>query len=910
MGGHGTPATDHPGPLVGRDAALDHLSRALRRVSTAGPGIVLVSGPSGIGRTRLLEEFVQREAATGTRLHVSCTPHDRGLDAAAVLAFAWASPPGTPAVPPVEVPSGGPSVLSDVVGVLRHRAEASPPLVLAIDDLHDGHPALLELLPRVLRTQTPLPILVVASYRDDIEVPAAFRALLVGLGRNPTVSHLQLERPLDATSRRPPSAVRDLLVDEIRQLAPPAQRLLELAAACGVSVQHDVLEVVSGLTGPEVETGVDQLLDAALLVRGEGATGYRFRHQLLREVVLDELRPTARRRLHARCAAALTEKPWLVPGGPLVTGSEIARHWREAGDADRAFEATLRAADVAEGRRDHGETYRLQRAAVELYERCSPEVARAYDLADLLRRTGHSADRAGHPSDSVALLERACREVGDDDRPLALLEFARAQFLAGDQLGATRTAAQAIDDLPADAPDAVRSVLTAMTAYRYRDPEVPGTPLEATTEAVRLARLADDRDALVHALCAHALQQAAVADPLGAQASIEEADRLADDVEDPRLALRPALWRLVSLSNAGLVHGVVELGRDAAARADHLGVANSTGRQLRSLSADALVVVGGWDDADRVIEDGLLAGDTGLIGAMLLLARAELAVARGRFTDADDDLTLARERLSHEHPRWSLVAAELCWWRRNVVAAQQHAARAHALAPMFAGAGLDVEAASSYALVRSSLAARHDLGEDATDQLVDDVLGQLAHRSGHPLRQGWQAMAVAETAPTAETRAGGWNAARAIWAEVGAAPAQAYCAWRAGRACVEAGDRAAAADALVEAHTIAARLGATPLLVEVRATAAAAGVPVTRRGTAAPHPVPAASLGLTDREVEVLELVAEGWTNRRIAVHLGVSSRTVGTHVSSILRKLGVATRGEAVAATRRVDPTGTGYVI
>jgi NarL family two-component system response regulator LiaR len=51
---------------------------------------------------------------------------------------------------------------------------------------------------------------------------------------------------------------------------------------------------------------------------------------------------------------------------------------------------------------------------------------------------------------------------------------------------------------------------------------------------------------------------------------------------------------------------------------------------------------------------------------------------------------------------------------------------------------------------------------------------------------------------------------------------------------------------------------------------------------------------LTDREVEVLELVAQGLSNQQIADSLGISQRTVGTHVSNILAKLHLANRTQA----------------
>lgn len=56
---------------------------------------------------------------------------------------------------------------------------------------------------------------------------------------------------------------------------------------------------------------------------------------------------------------------------------------------------------------------------------------------------------------------------------------------------------------------------------------------------------------------------------------------------------------------------------------------------------------------------------------------------------------------------------------------------------------------------------------------------------------------------------------------------------------------------------------------------------------------------LTGREREVLELVARGFDNHRIGAQLDITEKTVRNHVTGILDKLGVATRGEAVVAAR-----------
>jgi DNA-binding NarL/FixJ family response regulator len=88
-------------------------------------------------------------------------------------------------------------------------------------------------------------------------------------------------------------------------------------------------------------------------------------------------------------------------------------------------------------------------------------------------------------------------------------------------------------------------------------------------------------------------------------------------------------------------------------------------------------------------------------------------------------------------------------------------------------------------------------------------------------------------------------------------------------------------------------MGAAPLAAAVRTWARRARLPLPGVRREGPSP-------LTDREEEVLELVAQGLSNRQIGERLYISTKTVSVHVSNLLAKLGVSGRAEAVAVAHR----------
>jgi DNA-binding CsgD family transcriptional regulator len=147
---------------------------------------------------------------------------------------------------------------------------------------------------------------------------------------------------------------------------------------------------------------------------------------------------------------------------------------------------------------------------------------------------------------------------------------------------------------------------------------------------------------------------------------------------------------------------------------------------------------------------------------------------------------------------------------------------------------------------------------------------------------------VDSASPYALSLAGAWDAAAAQWARLG-------CPYEQALALAEADEE----DALRRSLDMLQRLGARPaakILARRLRERGARDVPSGPRASTRRN-----AARVTARELDVLRLLAEGLRNADIAERLFLSRRTVDHHVSAILRKLGVSTRGEGVAAATRL---------
>jgi DNA-binding CsgD family transcriptional regulator len=161
----------------------------------------------------------------------------------------------------------------------------------------------------------------------------------------------------------------------------------------------------------------------------------------------------------------------------------------------------------------------------------------------------------------------------------------------------------------------------------------------------------------------------------------------------------------------------------------------------------------------------------------------------------------------------------------------------------------------------------------------------LARTRAEHLRLRW----LAGDAVEPDELVGAWTASTAAFDAYGHVYEAARSRARLATALHAVGDHAGAGREAGSALETARRLGARPLVDEVRPLADA------RAGAAGPG-----TEVLTPREAEVLALVADGASNREVGQRLFISTKTASVHVSNILAKLGARSRTEAVSLARR----------
>lgn len=859
--------------LLERRHHLDTLTAYLHDAAAGDGRLVFVSGEAGIGKTALvrhLRDEVGRQARVAI---ASCdalsTPGPLGplIHVGPAL--------GLPADLLLRPETTREHLYAQILAALRQPGQ---PTLLIAEDAHWADEASLNLLRFLGRRIDELSTLLVVTHRDDELGPHhPLRVVIGDLASAPGVRRMALSRlsreavlgmaeghAVDATSlydltggnpffvtevlaaggSGTPPTVRDAILARAARLSSDGRRLLDAAAVLGARFDPSLLASVCG--GPAEET-TEECLSVGIVEHRDGAIA--FRHELAREAILHAMSPVRRLILSRRALAAMQED--------TRSRHDVARlaHFAEsAGDHTAVLTYAVAAAEQAAALGAHREAAAQYARAL----RCADDL-RPERRAELLERRSYECHLTGLIDEALATAEaaRALREAsgdrlreGDDLRWLS-----RLHWLSGHNAEAEVAAEGALHILQTLTPGLELALAYSNQAQlRMLAWDADGA-IEWGDRAIALAERLGEPEPLVHAL-----------NNVGAA-------RLWLDDEGGRQLLE----RSIAIA---LGHGFE----------DHVsrGFANLAWPALFRWQLDA---------AGSYIDDGIAytaQHDLFAMGGYLTALRAILRLRRGDWAGAEEDAlascdgeSLVQMTRIHALTVLGQLAArrgEVAWPILDealslAVRASDLLRRGPVRAARAEAAWLNGDSDRAVAEARTVFDEAIALG----DPWLAGELAVLLQRCGQR-----NVPTDGLATPHALLIGGEWRRAASLWQELG-------CPLETARALVD-GDEAAVREAWAMLDGLGAKPDAAMATRRLRELGAH-GLPRGPRSSTRANPA-----SLTDREMEVLALIAEGKPNRTIADRLFLSPKTVAHHVSSILGKLDVPTRADAARRAVELD--------
>jgi len=857
---HAVSRYDRHVELLERKREWDTLDSVLAAAASGAGAMVFIAGEAGIGKTRLVAEWSAAIAHEARIAWGACddliTPIVLGPfhEIAREVGF------GAELLLDTEdrAASYGELLAALDVGIR--------PTVTVVEDAHWADAASLDLLKYLGRRIGRARVVFVVTFRSDEVGPAHPLRHVMGDLPPDAVVRMTLH-PLSqaAVGRLARSAARS--EDELYALTGGNPFLLTefLAAPTAVvpatvadavfarmgrlsKAARRVAETVSAVPGRcerwllDAPAAIDECKRQGLLEIGPRAVWYR--HELSRRAVENSLDPAYLRVLHGRILAALADAG--------VDPARLVHHAERAADVTALTRYAPEAARRARSAAAHREAYTH-------YGRVMPHLdgfAPAEQVALLSEYTAEcyfvdDQDRAVEAAEHALELYR---QLDDQRGEGAMLRWiSRVHWWTGRRDEAMASGSEAIAVLESIDPSAELAMAYSNLAQLHMLAHEGGPAIEWATRAIEVARRVGDRAAEAHAL--NNLGSALIRtgdesgwEPLEESLSLSLAEGLD---EHAARAFSNLGWTLLDI-------------RDyvGAAKVLERGIAFTSNREIHgdlyymiAERARMLFETGHWSEAETearwVINRPRTPGITTL-PALTTLAR--LQVRRGD-AEAAELLDQAWEQAleTGELQRMGPLAigrAEYAWLRDDPTGV------AAAIAPV-----LDGSSAAPQPWVTDEIWFWQWRAEGRAE--VGDVVAE----------------------PYALQMAGDWQGAAGAWGRIGC-PYEEACA-------LSDGDEGA----LTASLAIFDRLGARPAASRVRRRLhdiGASGIPRGPRPATLRHPV-----GLTQRQHEVLELIAAGSSNAEIADRLYISAKTVEHHVSAILAKLEVPSRRDAVERAR-----------
>jgi class 3 adenylate cyclase/tetratricopeptide (TPR) repeat protein len=692
--------------MVGRERELGELRDGFARVEQGSCRLVTVLGTAGIGKSKLVAEFL---SGVDARVVLGrCLSYGEGITywpVVEILKQLDAFPSEEAASAPLRSLLGespAPTSADEIAWAFRKLLEETSrerPLVCVLDDLHWGEETLLDLVEHIAVLSRDAPILLLCMARPELlerragwgggqsstttvvleplgeaesnelidalgGVEGDLRARLVDAAEgNPLYLEemVALVRDSEGHEVTVPPTIQALLGARLDQLDLAERTVLECAAVEGRVFHRSAVQALLD-EGSQLSTCLVSLVRAELVQPEReqipGDEAYRFRHLLIRDAAYDAMPKAVRAELHERYASWCEEqRSDLVELDELVGHhlAQAARFKDELGRRDPALSA--RAADrlSAAGRRalwrgdDRAAATLLARAV--MLRRPGYDVALELDLASAQQ----VPERAAAIAEAAAEHAHAAADGPGEATARAVASFHR--LLAGES-GIDEVETRARDALSLlEASEDHRGLVHVWSALGYGVANARGRYGEfahASEQALRHARLAGARPSHLYNL-----EVALVFGPTPADEALRILDAVIHEVSHPH----PFLFRSHLLAMLGRFDEAWPSAEEAAARSRDLSPALDIGDYTL---AEIAALAGNYQDAARRLgqfcafleehgQRGLLSTFAPVLGRLLCTL--------GRWDEAEQQARLGRE-LGDEHDMatqslWRLVQARV-----------------------------------------------------------------------------------------------------------------------------------------------------------------------------------------------------------------------------------------------------------
>jgi predicted ATPase/DNA-binding CsgD family transcriptional regulator len=851
--------------LLERDPFLLTLNDLLHQAGEGHGRVALISGEAGIGKTSLVDRFLEQHQRTTRTLWGACealfTPRPLGP----LYDIALQTQTSLRALLDSEA-----NRATLFAAVLDELTRDPTPTIVVIEDIHWADEATLDLIKYLVRRIHRTASLLILTYRDDeltkdhplrlvlgdlpagnvtrVWLPPLSEIAVAVLARQGSRSARQLyaitngnpfflTEVLASDAPGAPPTVHDVVLARMARLSPAARSLLELIAVVPTRIEWRAIEAIGDADGATLE----ECLTANMLHLEDGVVG--FRHELARQAVEGALSPARRRALHAQTLHALLEH-----GDAQVSSARLVHHASQAEDRELVLRFAPEAARQAAAQGAHREAAAHYRTALRYAKDLDDEQRGALldGLSHECLLTGQ-VDEALQTSTAALAIWRALDQterVGYTVRRLS-----RISWNLGHKAESERYAEEAIELLKLLPPSRELAMAYGNMSQLRMQVSDDLNALRWGERAIELAERLHDGEIVCYALISIASAEICLGDEKG-QARMERGLQLAlDNGYEEQVGRAYANLAGVSATQRAYAQASEYLQAGLAYCAEH--DLDSIRDAMRAIQVQMLLDQGDWAGAEEGITTLLSLPKTQaaaripelLILGMVRMRRGDPGVET--VLDEARDLAALTGEMQHISPV-AAVRAEWRWLQGNREACCDEAAVGFPLA----------------------VAANRPWywGEVAIWLWRGGRMTEVPERT---------------PAPFALQMAGDWCAAADTWEQIGCPYEQALA--------LMGGDEAAQRQAL----EIFERLGARPAAELVRRQLRSAGVrglPRGPRSTTRENPY-----GLTNRQLEILLLVAEGLRNPEIADRLSTTPKTVEHHVSEVLAKLSVRSRAEAV---------------